>query len=77
MIIELTREPNVIEVFTAVIYECLKKAWVWDPDKPFQPSLVFSSKTRAYPGSWLDPITLDQAEIFARDKQHSSLLKCL
>ncbi len=33
-----------------VIIECTKIAKMIAPNKPFQPSLTFSSKARAYPG---------------------------
>jgi hypothetical protein len=43
-----TPGPNVIKLYTAVIYEFLKFAWVFVLDKPFQPSLMFVGKAGAY-----------------------------
>jgi hypothetical protein len=63
--------PNVIKLFTDVIYEFSYYARVFVPSNPFQPSLMFADKARAYPseppfrystnraGSWPYPQTLD------------------
>ncbi len=37
------------KTFNGVIYKFLKKARVFVLDAPFQPSLMFSGKTGAYP----------------------------
>ncbi len=39
---------NDIILFAAVIYECLWYVRILVPRKPFQPSLMFKSKARAY-----------------------------
>ena len=44
-----TQGANPIKPFTAVIYEFLEQARVFLPGKPFQPSLMFAGKARAYP----------------------------
>ncbi len=39
--------PNIIKLFTSVIYEYLQEAIVFVFDRPFQPSLMFVSTTGA------------------------------
>ncbi len=39
---------NVIKLCTDIIYECLQKARVFVPGRPFQPSLMFVVKAGAY-----------------------------
>jgi hypothetical protein len=41
--------PNVIKLFTSVIYECLSQASVFVLLRPFRASLMFVSKAGAYP----------------------------
>jgi hypothetical protein len=45
----LTLRTSVIKLFTAVSYDFSKKVGAFVPAKPFQPSLMFSGKARAYP----------------------------
>jgi hypothetical protein len=40
---------NVIKPFKAVICHCSDLINVFAPGKPFQPSLIFAAKARAYP----------------------------
>jgi hypothetical protein len=40
---------NLIKLFTAVRYNFSLKARAFVPGKPFQPSLMFVGKARAYP----------------------------
>ncbi len=40
--------PNVIKLFTSVIYESSQKARIFR-DKPFQPSLMFVGKAKSTP----------------------------
>jgi hypothetical protein len=44
-----TPGPNVIQLFTSVIYECLLYDRVFVHGRPFQPNLMSVSKARAYP----------------------------
>jgi hypothetical protein len=41
--------PNVIKLFTSVIYGFSYYARVFVPGKAFQPSLMLDNKARAYP----------------------------
>ncbi len=47
--IALKSGPNVIILFTTVIYKFAKKARVFMLDKSFQPCLMFVDKAGAYP----------------------------
>jgi hypothetical protein len=47
--IKLDPGPNVIKLFTDVIYECLQQARVFVHGTPFQPSLMTVCKAGAYP----------------------------
>ncbi len=40
--------PNIIELFTSVIYKCLSSARLFVPGRQFQPGLMLVSKTEAY-----------------------------
>ncbi len=40
---------NVIKLFMAVSYDFSKYVNAFVPGKPFQPTLIFSGKVRAYP----------------------------
>ncbi len=44
----LPLEPNVIKLFTTIIYECLQQAEMFVVGKTLQSSLSFVSKVRAY-----------------------------
>ncbi len=41
--------PNIIKLFTVVIYNCSYQAGGCDPGKPYQPSIMIMSKAGAYP----------------------------
>ncbi len=60
--------PNVIKLFTAVLYECSLKARAFVPGKPFQPSLLIVrlELTHILPTN----IRLDQKKL-VRDKYSS------
>ncbi len=45
----LTPWPNVIKLFTAVIYECSLKARMLVPGKIFHTSIMFTSKAKSFP----------------------------
>ncbi len=49
MFLTLTPGHNVIKLFTSVVYECLKKARMFVPDKPIQLSLMFVGKANSLP----------------------------
>jgi hypothetical protein len=49
----LTPVTNVIKLFTAVSCDFSQYAKAFVPDKPFQPSLIFGGKARAYPSDTL------------------------
>ncbi len=66
---QIKPSANVIKVFAAVNYKFLWLAWVFVPDKSFQPGQIFAGKAGAYPsgavswfhsrvGSWAFPQTL-------------------
>ncbi len=46
--------PDIINLFTGIIYICLLLAIVIAPSKPLKPSLRFASKNRAYLQALLD-----------------------